>query len=80
MSFFLTYITPFYWRRGLDKDGEEQRNIFGRLIGKVGAFDETVETFEVYTERLDLYFEANGDAEELLVPSFPSLIGAKTYG
>ena len=42
--------------------GKEQRHILGRLIGKVGAFDETVETFEVYTERLDLYFEANGGA------------------
>ena len=51
-----------------------------RSTGKIGSFDEAFETWEVYTELVDLYFKANGVSEELLVPSFLAVIGAKTYG
>ena len=51
-----------------------------RSIGKIGSFDEALETWEVYTERVDLYFKANGVSGVLLVPSFLAVIGAKTYG
>ena len=51
-----------------------------RSTGKIGSFDEAFETWEVYTELVDLYFKANGVSEELFVPSFLAVIGAKTYG
>ncbi|XP_062615419.1 uncharacterized protein LOC134277149 [Saccostrea cucullata] len=51
-----------------------------RSIGKIGSFDESLETWDVYTERVDLYFKANGVSEDLLVPSFLAVIGPKTYG
>lgn len=49
-------------------------------IGKIESFDESIETWDVYTERVDLYFKANGVSADLLVPSFLAVIGAKTYG
>ena len=51
-----------------------------RSIGEISAFDESVETWEVYTERVDLYFLANGVQDDLKVPSLLAVIGAKTYG
>ncbi|XP_061191727.1 uncharacterized protein K02A2.6-like [Saccostrea echinata] len=51
-----------------------------RSIGKIGSYDESIETWDVYTERVDLYFKANGVSEDLLVPSFLAVIGPKTYG
>ena len=51
-----------------------------RSIGEISAFDESVETWEVYTERVDLYFLANGVQDNLKVPSLLAVIGAKTYG
>jgi hypothetical protein len=51
-----------------------------RSIGKISTFDESVETWDVYTERVDLYFQANGVPETLRVPSFLAIVGAKTYG
>ena len=53
--------------------GEErnpQQLIPVRSIGVIGSFDEALETWEVNTERVDLYFKANEVSEELLVPSF----------
>ena len=47
---------------------------------KIGSFDEALETWYVYKERVELYLKANGVSEELLVPSFLAVIGAKTYG
>ena len=51
-----------------------------RSIGKISTFDESVETWDVYTERVDLYFQANGVPETLRVPSFLAIVGVKTYG
>ena len=44
----------------MGEEGNPQQLIPVRSIGKIGAFDESLETWEVYTERVDLYFKANG--------------------
>ena len=64
----------------MDEERNSQQLIPVGSIGKIGSFNETLGTWEVYTERHDLYFKANGVSEKLLVPSFLALIGAKTYG
>ena len=48
-------------------------------IGKIDVFDDTVETWCAYKERLDQYFIVNDVAADKLVPALLSLIGAKTY-
>ena len=52
----------------MGEEGNTQQLIPVRSIGKIGSFDVAPETWEVYTERVDLYFKANGVSEELLVP------------
>ena len=64
----------------MGKEGNSQHIIPVRSIGKIGLFDEALETWEVYTEHVDLYFKANGVSGELLVPSFLAVIGAMTNG
>eukprot|EP00105_Crassostrea_gigas_P033303 XP_011456634.2 PREDICTED: uncharacterized protein K02A2.6 [Crassostrea gigas] len=49
------------------------------IIGKVGPFDEAVETWESYTERLGQYFIANDVHNDLKVPSLLSIIGPRHY-
>ncbi len=49
-------------------------------IGKIDCFDETIEQWPVYVERLRMYFVVNDVPEEKHVPALLSLIGAKTYG
>ena len=49
------------------------------IIGKVGPFEETLETWESYTERLGQYFIANDVHDDLKVPSLLSIIGPKYY-
>ncbi|XP_061190068.1 uncharacterized protein K02A2.6-like [Saccostrea echinata] len=48
-------------------------------IGKIEAFDGTVDTWTAYTERLEQYFEVNGITGGKRVPALLSLIGGKTY-
>ena len=48
-------------------------------IGKIDPFDENIENWTSYTERLEQYFEANEIANEKRVPALLSLIGGKTY-
>ena len=48
-------------------------------IGKLGYFDEGVETWEAYSERLEQYFIANGIEGDKKVPALLSVIGPKTY-
>ena len=48
-------------------------------FGKIDVFNPDVEEFSAYLERIELYFEANGIADEKKVPVFLSLLGAKTY-
>ena len=48
-------------------------------IGKIEAFDETQESWESYTERLEQYFKVNKVDDELKVAALLSLIGGKTY-
>jgi hypothetical protein len=47
-------------------------------IGTIGNFDDGIETWEAYAERLQQYFIANGIANEINVPALLSLIGPKT--
>lgn len=49
------------------------------IIGKVGPFDEAVETWESYTDRLGQYFIANDVHNDLKVPSLLSIIGPRHY-
>ncbi|XP_033760675.1 uncharacterized protein LOC117342589 [Pecten maximus] len=49
-------------------------------VGKVGIFDESIESWESYTERVEVCFIANGVKPEIKVASLLSLIGPKTYG
>ena len=48
-------------------------------IGKIEAFDETIEPWSSYVERLEQYFKANKVDDSLKVASILSLIGGKTY-
>ena len=51
-------------------------------IGKIEAFDETQETWESYTERLEQYFKVNKVEDNFKVAAVAallSLIGGKTY-
>lgn len=63
---------------------EEETNLRHTMakggVGKVGIFDETLESWESYTERIDMFFIANGIKPEVKVASFLSMIGPKTYG
>jgi hypothetical protein len=48
-------------------------------IGRIEAFDETIEPWSSYVERLGQYFKANKVDDSLKVASLLSLIGGKTY-
>jgi hypothetical protein len=48
-------------------------------IGKIEAFDETIEPWSSYVERLGQCFKANKVDDSLKVASLLSLIGGKTY-
>lgn len=48
-------------------------------IGKIGNFDDGVETLGDYAEHLQKYYLANEVANDKKVPALLSLIGPKTY-
>ena len=48
-------------------------------IGKIQEFNPVNERISTYLERVELFFTANGIAEEKQVPSFLSIIGGKNY-
>ena len=48
-------------------------------IGTINAFDESVEDFESYCSRVELFFKANDLAEDKRVPAFLTLVGPKVY-
>jgi hypothetical protein len=48
-------------------------------IGTNGNFDDGIETWEAYAERLQQYFIANGITNDIKVPALFSLIGPKIY-
>ena len=48
-------------------------------IGKIEAFDESLETWDSYIERLEQYFKVNKVEEDMQVAALLSLIGGKTY-
>ena len=49
-------------------------------IGSIGNFDASVEDFESYCSRVDLYFIANNVTDKRVVPTFLTLVGPKVYG
>jgi hypothetical protein len=49
-------------------------------IGRIEPFDEGVESWDCYSERLGQYFIVNDVADEKQVPALLSLIGGKTHG
>jgi hypothetical protein len=56
----------------------QPRNAVG-IIGRIEPFEDTVETWTSYTERLEQYFEVNDIAEDKKVPTLLTLLGGKTY-
>ncbi|XP_031422660.1 uncharacterized protein K02A2.6-like [Clupea harengus] len=49
------------------------------IIGSIGAFDELIEPWTAYTERFGYFVAANSIDEEKTVPTFLSVMGAKTF-
>ena len=49
-------------------------------IGRIEVFDETLELWDAYKERLDQFFIANSVKDDKKVPALLSLIGGRTYG
>lgn len=49
------------------------------LIGSIGPFEENTEQWSSYTERFDYFVLANKIKDDVIVPTFLSLIGAKTF-
>lgn len=49
------------------------------LIGNIGTFDESVEQRSSYTERFEYFVLANGIKAEIVVPTFLTVMGGKTF-
>ncbi|XP_039518223.1 uncharacterized protein K02A2.6-like [Pimephales promelas] len=49
------------------------------IIGNIGQFDENVEQWISYTERFEYFLQANAIEGEKIVPTFLSVMGAKTF-
>lgn len=49
-------------------------------IGSIGVFDESLEDFETYVSRVELYFIANDVKDVKKVPAFLTLAGPKVFG
>jgi hypothetical protein len=49
-------------------------------IGKIESFDDSVESWNSYVERLEQYFTINEIDDEKKVPALLILLGGKTYG
>ena len=49
------------------------------FIGKIDVFDESAESWDCYSERLDEYFTANEIDNDKQVPALLSLVGGRTY-
>ena len=51
----------------------------GATIGQIQEFHPESESITAYLERIELFFDANGVADDKKVPSLLSIIGGKTY-
>lgn len=49
------------------------------LVGNIGPFDESTEQWSSYTERFEYFVLANKIKQEVLVPTFLSVMGGKTF-
>ena len=49
-------------------------------VGRIGEYDPQSESITTYLERLALYMEANGVADDKKVAVLLTVIGPKTYG
>ena len=49
------------------------------LIGNIGPFEENTEQWSSYTERFEYFVLANKIKEDVLVPTFLSVMGGKTF-
>lgn len=49
------------------------------LVGNIGPFDENTEQWSSYTERFEYFVLANKIKTDLLVPTFLSVVGGKTF-
>lgn len=57
----------------------EEYNENGGTVGNIGPFEENIEQWSSYTERFEYFVLANKIKDELLVPTFLSVIGGKTF-
>ena len=48
-------------------------------FGQIGEFQQENESIDAYLDRIDLYFAANGIAQEKQVAVFLSVLGGKTF-
>ena len=56
---------------------EENLTLVG-LIGRIDPFDDSLETWTSYVERLEQYFEVNSISNDKKVPALLTLLGGKT--
>lgn len=59
----------------------EQRELpmMAGVVGNIGPFDENVEQWSSYSERFDYFVQANGIANQKIVPTFFAVMGPKTF-
>lgn len=49
------------------------------VIGNIGSFEENTEQWSSYTERFEYFVLANKIKDEVIVPTFLTVVGAKTF-
>ena len=50
------------------------------LIGSIGPFDDSIEDFETYVSKVELFFTANDIEDAKKSSAFLTLLGPKTFG
>lgn len=58
---------------------EEPTPRMAAVIGNIGPFDDNVEQWSSYSERFDYFVQANGIANQKIVPTFLAVMGPKTF-
>lgn len=49
------------------------------LLGQVGAYDDSSESFENYLDRIEMFFECNDILDNKKVSTFLSIVGSQTF-
>ena len=67
-----------YTRNTAETETSEKGNM-ASLVGHIGPFDESAEQWSSYTERFECFVLANKINSDVVVPTFLSVMGGKTY-